>query len=260
MTNQPKLGSWRNDREQAGTHEDYDYIHLLPKLKLGNQTDIVDLRQYCSTVEDQGYLASCVGNAVVGALELLLKRDGHPYKELSRLFVYYNSRLMHNEQFLDEGTYIRLAMGTLSSLGTCTEKKWPYDISRVFDRPSWGSYRDGHVHKIKSYYRIFASGNELIEQIKTSLRSKHPVVFGMQVDYDYLNVNSTGVIHLPQGELVSMGGHAQLIVGYDDNKRVFIVRNSWGESWGHKGYAYLPYEYLDLAWANDFWVATSVSE
>lgn len=216
---------------------------------------VLDLRKWCSPIENQAQAGSCVGNSVVGALEFLQIRNGRPYTDLSRLFVYYNSRLMHGEADQDNGTYIRIAFGTLSSLGTCSEKTWPYDLNNLFIRPSWGSYREAYPHKITSYYRITAThGAALVDAIKRALRAQHVVVFGMIVDDDYIMVGSDGVIAMPKQKRLNPGGHAQVIVGYDDNKRHWIVRNSWGTGWGDKGYAYVPYDYLDASNANDFWV------
>ncbi|MGD0362535.1 MAG: C1 family peptidase, partial [Bryobacteraceae bacterium] len=43
-------------------------------------------------------------------------------------------------------------------------------------------------------------------------------------------------------------------VGYDDATQQFIVRNSWGDAWGLKGYCMMPYGYLtDANLADDFW-------
>lgn len=252
-----KVGAWRKDKTQPGQHEDYRFEEAISKLKILRQSGDVDLRRYCSEVEDQGEIGGCVGNAVVGALELIENRDGHPYVELSRMFIYYNSRLMHNDQNNDSGTYIRIAMGTLSSLGTCAETKWPYDPSKYNVRPTWGSYREAYAHKINSYYRIFAEGSQRTEQIKQALRSEHPVVFGMTIDESYFYVGRNGVVKMPD-KRDFIGGHAQLIVGFNDARRVFIVRNSWGTSWGDNGYAYVPYDYLDAGEADDVWVPTSV--
>jgi C1A family cysteine protease len=56
-----------------------------------------------------------------------------------------------------------------------------------------------------------------------------------------------------------MGGHAVLCVGYNDRKQRWIMRNSWGKSWGDKGYFYLPYNYLlNNNLAGDLWVLTTV--
>ena len=64
---------------------------------------------------------------------------------------------------------------------------------------------------------------------------------------------------MPQPGDKVRGGHAVTAVGYDDFQEVFIVRNSWGEGWGDKGYFYMPYAYItnpDLA--SDFWAINMV--
>ena len=250
-----RLGGWIRDARMPGveSHVDYDYATLsLPQLETGLT---IDLRKWSSPIEDQSSLGSCVGNAVVGALELLRIRDGLPSIDLSRLFVYYNSRLMHQSATVDEGTYIRLAMGTLSSLGTCPEAKWPYVTSMVFTRPTWGSYRAAYANKIGSFYKIFSTGQERIDAITNALRAGHPVVFGVDVDQDFqTNVDHDGLIDMPKSTRVGVGGHAMVIVGIIPEKRLLIIRNSWGEIWGDKGYGYMPFDYLDACNANDFWV------
>jgi C1A family cysteine protease len=62
------------------------------------------------------------------------------------------------------------------------------------------------------------------------------------------------VLSLPGPKEKLLGGHAVLAVGYDNAKQVFIVRNSWGTSWGQKGYFTMPYAYLtDSSLADDIW-------
>lgn len=259
-----KLGGWRPDSTLAEHNPNDNYMfddHETKILSAGSNVydpsiehnGVLDLRKWCSPVEHQSAAGSCVGNGVVGALEFLQIRNGKPYQDLSRLFVYYNSRLMHKSQEKDEGTYIHLAFGTLSSLGTCSEEKWPYDLTKLFIRPSWGSYREAYPNKIDSYYSIGGTGQTRIDFIKRALRAQHVVVFGMIVDQAYMNYTG-GRVDMPQKTRVNSGGHCQVIVGYDDNTQCWIVRNSWGTGWGDKGYAYVPYAYLDASDANDFWV------
>jgi C1A family cysteine protease len=213
----------------------------------------VDLRRLCSPVENQWHVGSCVANAIVGALEMLKIRDTGKHTELSRLFLYYNSRLMHRAVNVDKGTYIRLAMGTLAGLGTCTEAKWSYDPARVNIRPSWGSYREAFPHKIDKFYSIDADGDERTSFVKKALESIHPVVFGMSVDQAFMSY-AGGVLVKPTGD--SLGRHAMMICGYNDNEGCFTVRNSWGTGWGEEGYVKLAYDYFDEAHARDFWVPT----
>jgi C1A family cysteine protease len=61
------------------------------------------------------------------------------------------------------------------------------------------------------------------------------------------------------GEAV-VGGHCVVAVGYDNSKRQFIIRNSWGTGWGLAGYFMMPFEYLITpTLANDFWTLRSVT-
>lgn len=250
-----KIGSWIPELDTLDVTGKVFSEDFAPKLSLlaeASAQSSCDLRYLCSGVENQRQLGSCVGNAVVGALELLLQLEGKPYMELSRLFVYYNARLGHSAQEKDEGTYISLAMESLSRVGVPSEEAWPYDTTKVFIRPSWKAYQQAYGHKINSYYRITATGENRIAEIESAIRAKHPVVFGVPV---YPQIRScTGHIELPQGE--SLGGHAMLLVAFNSETKQFIVRNSWGTSWGDQGYASIDYAYFDAVSGADFWVCT----
>lgn len=214
---------------------------------------VLDLRQWCPPVDDQGQLEDCVADSTTGGLEFIEIRDGKPFVKKSRLFLYYNARLQTQDTDKDEGTYIRLAFATLTSLGTCTEATWPYDGNNVFIRPSWRSYQEAFPHKITSFYSIQAAGQDLIDQIKQALQAQHPVVFGMTVDNDYMSYTG-GIMPMPRPTRTGAGGHAQLIVGYDNNTQTWLVKNSWGTGWGESGYAHVPWAYLEVSKASDFWV------
>ena len=59
---------------------------------------------------------------------------------------------------------------------------------------------------------------------------------------------------MPKKNEQSIGGHAVVAVGYDDETKRFIVRNSWSNKWGQKGYFTMPYDYLlNEGLADDFW-------
>lgn len=227
-------------REPAASPVDFEYI---------------DLRPYCSPVEDQAQTSSCVAQAVVGALELLQIRNGQPYQDLSREFVYYNARLMHRAQEVDAGTFINLAFETLTTLGTCSEATWPFDVEKVFVRPSVAAYREAYPHRTSEFYAIAETGETRNERILDALRDRHGVVFGMTVDADYEALQGP-LVAMPRSVRQNPGGHAQLIVGADVKSRLWIVRNSWGTGWGEGGYAYVPFDYLPASDASDFYVAT----
>lgn len=253
-----KLG-WR---PEPADERDLDFQKLVSALNFaladGTQPS-VDLRPWCSPVENQLNANACGGNAGVGALELLENLRGDPYVELSRLFLYYNARAEVSEAEIDEGSYMRCVMGSLAKFGICPEIEWPYDTSKVLIRPSWKSYRSAFAHRIKSFYKIFETGNERIERIKAALLNKHPVVFGCKV-FEAFKYYKSGKVAMPESSGKLLGGHAMVIVGFDNEESTFIVRNSWGESWGESGYCKMPYAYLEAAEADDFWVPTLAVE
>jgi C1A family cysteine protease len=92
--------------------------------------------------------------------------------------------------------------------------------------------------------------------MKGCLASGYPFVFGFSVyeSFESPEVLDTGVVPMPSDGEAQLGGHAVLAVGYDDATARFIIRNSWGTSWGDGGYGYMPYAYLtDSDLAADFW-------
>ena len=70
---------------------------------------------------------------------------------------------------------------------------------------------------------------------------------------------------MPSGGVI--GGHCNMVVGYNDamsnldgSAGAFIVRNSWGTSWGAAGYGYMPYGYADQGYMASGYVITAESE
>jgi C1A family cysteine protease len=211
----------------------------------------VDLRPLCSRVEDQETLGSCTGNALAGALEFLERQDKISFVDFSRLFIYYNERIIEHTVNSDAGAMIRDGIKTLSKQGVCSEKNWPYVISKFNVRPGAGCYKEASRHKITSYHRIVS-----LDEMRACLAEGFPFVFGFTVyeGFESQQVAKTGVLNMPKSGESVVGGHAVLAVGYNDAKKRFIVRNSWGEDWGMKGYFTMPYQYVaDRNLSDDFW-------
>ena len=211
----------------------------------------VDLRPFCSKIEDQGNLGSCSANALAGALEFLEIKDKVHYADLSRLFIYYNERVIEHSVKSDSGAMLSDGIKTLAKQGACIEKKWPYVVSRFAAKPNAACYKEASDHQITSYHRILA-----LDEMRTCLAEGFPFVFGFTVyeSFETPQVARSGIAGMPQpGERV-VGGHAVVAVGYDDLQKRLIVRNSWGPQWGMKGYFTMPYAYVaDRNLSDDFW-------
>ncbi|MBU0634282.1 MAG: C1 family peptidase, partial [Candidatus Omnitrophica bacterium] len=86
------------------------------------------------------------------------------------------------------------------------------------------------------------------------LAQGYPFVFGFTVyeSFEAKKVSRTGIVNMPKRTERAIGGHAVLAVGYDQNEKRILVRNSWGNKWGQNGYFTMPFKYLETL-AADFW-------
>ncbi|HTY62531.1 MAG TPA: C1 family peptidase [Acidobacteriota bacterium] len=211
----------------------------------------VDLRAHCSPMENQGRLGSCTANALVGMLEYLEVVHGIPFVDLSRLFVYYNERVIEHSVNEDSGAMLRDGIKTLVKQGVCLEKNWPYKIAKFADKPPAPCYREALNYQALSYQRILT-----VNEMRACLAEGFPFVFGFAVyeSFESEEVARTGIVPMPTSTERQLGGHAVLAVGYCDANQRFIVRNSWGKDWGLQGYFMMPYAYLaDRYLSDDFW-------
>jgi C1A family cysteine protease len=226
---------------------------VMPPVKLPRS---VDLRQKCSPIENQGQLGSCTANALAGNLEYLKILEYHKNLDFSRLFIYYNERVISHTTGIDSGASLRDGIKTLVKLGACPEKEWPYDIDRFTVKPTENAYQDALNYQITAYYRIIT-----LNQMKQTLATGYPFVYGFSVyeSFESEAVSKTGIVPMPADTEHLIGGHAVMAVGYDYSKQQMIVRNSWGTSWGDKGYFYMPYNYISNSnLASDFWTVRNM--
>ena len=125
-------------------------------------------------------------------------------------------------------------------------------------KPSNICYEQAKHHKSVKYHRLVNN----IDTLKSCLEQGYPFIFGFAVydSFESTKMSNTGMMEMPKQEDKSLGGHAVLAVGYNDEKEYFIIRNSWGSNWGDNGYFYMPYKYiLNKKLASDFWTIQKIS-
>jgi len=256
MSRPSKINAWYGWLPDRPDHRDQLYATIArPPRRLPPS---VDLHAQCSGVENQGALCSCTANALVGNLEFLEKKAGVTVTDLSRLFVYYNERALEGTANEDSGAFLRDGIKTLVKKGVCPEEEWPYIISQFAAKPPAACYRHAEDHQVLSYHRILT-----LTEMRMCLAEGYPFVFGFTVyeGFESDQVAKTGQVNMPKPNERDVSGHAVMAAGYDDAKRRFLIRNSWGTNWGLKGYFTMPYDYLaDRNLSDDFWTIRVIED
>ena len=248
----------------------YGWIPQLPDLRdarlaVPKVTDLppsVDLSKDAAMppIYDQGQLGSCTANAIAAAVDFENHRQNKEFVTPSRLWIYYQERVIENTVEQDAGASIRDGMKAVSKLGVCPETDWSYDIATFAKKPPQSDY----VSALKDTVLRYEAATQELFALKSVLASGLPIVFGFSVyeSFEGNAVAKTGVMPMPSPKESMIGGHACVLVGYDDAVDRFIVRNSWGTEWGKGGYFQMPYQYpTNTSLASDFWAvqATSVA-
>lgn len=217
----------------------------------------MSMRAEMPEVFDQGIIGSCTGQSVAAIIQHLYKKAGKPAGNLrhSRLFPYYNARELEGTANSDAGAVIRDVIKCASKYGSPFEAKWPYDTTHVFDKPPADVYTSATENPVRTY--------KLITQTKAgiigALSLGHPIVFGFTVyeSFESDAMSRTGMMPMPKPNERVLGGHAVVAVGYNLDKGLVEVRNSWGTNWGQEGYFFMPLEFILSRQASDFWILLS---
>jgi len=226
---------------------------LPPKFDLRDQSPC-----FLPDVYDQGQLQSCTANAIAAAIEFDRKKQGLPDFIPSRLFIWANERIMEHTLDSNCGASLRDGIKSVVKQGACPESEWPYDPPKFAVKPPPQCYRDALKDLVTSYSSLVQN----LDQLRGCLFSGYPVIFGFSVyeSFESPEVGQSGIVPMPQPTEARVGGHAVVAVGYDDGQQRFVVRNSWGDTWGMKGYCTMPYAYLtDPNLSDDFWTIRVVS-
>ena len=201
--------------------------------KLGATSYTLDLRPKLQPIRNQGNVECCVAFSSACMKEY---ESGVPYY-LSPSFIYH---LRDDPQHQDCMT-IPNALDILIKYGTCYESTYPQaDIQSALAIPT-DAYNEAVYFKIYSYVQI-----ELMDDLKDALNQFGPCLIAFPV-YNYSNqlwIQKTGDKF--------KGGHCMTVVGYDTSN--FIIRNTWGTSWGDNGYTYYPFSQWGSHW--EVWTCT----
>jgi C1A family cysteine protease len=221
---------------------------------------MVDLRNTACmpNIWDQEDLGACTAFAVGSAFAYTSLMERMTPFTPSPLFIYFNERTIDGDVNEDAGSTLSTGIRALRQYGVCPIDLCPYEPEKFKEKPSDKAYLEAAKHEVIGATQVAAD----VLAIKSALFKGFIVVLGIQVyeSFESAEVAATGVVPEPNLKKEEcIGGHAVALVGYDDTKKAFIMRNSWGENWGLHGYCLLPYGYIsDEHLASDPWIITSV--
>jgi C1A family cysteine protease len=207
----------------------------------------VDLRKDFSNIRNQGQQGSCTAYALTSIYEYILKSNKAEKADLSEAFLYYNSRKKAGDKDKDDGSSYHYAFESLVESGICEEFLMPYCDKDFTTEPTQEAYDDALQRRVKKAVNV----NRNIEDLKSALEDGYPIAISA-ILCDSFGKGHKGIISLPTEEELEKAQkegskhyrHAMVICGYNNDDKLFIVRNSWGTEFGDNGYCYIPYSYI----------------
>jgi C1A family cysteine protease len=220
---------------------DYKLAAFLPPLEVALPEECLTWLDYKTPVKYQGDLGSCASFAGVTIAEEYHNKVVGNSLDLSEQFLYDEAKKIDGMP-TEDGTYLRAILSVLKNTGVCEESYLPYEGKyppKNSIQP--GAYENAIKYKINSYASVEVGKTAM----KTAIFQKGPLLVGVQVFTNFMNVSSEGIVPSPRGDLE--GGHALPILGY--NRDGFIIKNSWSAFWGKDGYAVIPWDvWREISW------------
>lgn len=211
----------------------------------------VDLRPYCPTVGNQGKIESCVGWAVgYGALTIAraIQNDWTDKRYItaqanSALFIYNQIKQDEN---CGRGAKIDEAMELVTDKGTCLAKHFDRDVNNCTKTVNREILREAKDYIVSNYVTLFGKKDDpdvKVHKVRKALADGNPVIVGLKILKNFTTLKADNKYWHPNiGRQIAVGGHAMVVVGYNERFGAFRLMNSWGKEWGQKGFIWIRYK------------------
>ncbi len=251
-------------------------IHFVPLKKIESHLfnkfpRMLDLKMHQSEVKSQGLRGACTYFVITGLVESLIKKSTGQEIDLSEEYLAWAAKTKKKLRSEEEDSSVAVNAATVQDFGLMLEKDLPY-------QPSWfdkGFPCEGQKQKKNLDPICFAHAGPKSEQ-------KSKIISGSSFEFRDIGSSSLDIVRelsawktpvtisilahakmwdesAQSGDLFlnatskknckkkpkSCTGHAALIVGFDLDKKIFFLKNSWGKEWGKLGYGTIPFDYID---------------
>ncbi|GAB2886413.1 hypothetical protein GCM10027046_13450 [Uliginosibacterium flavum] len=219
------------------TAEQYQAIPQRSTYGAGDLPAAVDLTAKFPSPGSQGAQSSCVAWAVGYAVKSYQEALDHKWDVRTHTF---SPAYIYNQinRGFDQGSTFSDALNLLVSQGDALNEDMPYRANDWTTQPSQAAITSASHHLAKSWARILPG------DVKAALASGTPVLIGVRVYPDLRQLNTKNRIY-DNYSGTDEGGHALVIIGYDDAQNAYKFLNSWGDTWGISGYGYISYDLVN---------------
>ena len=189
-------------------------------------------------VRNQGSCGSCWSFGTVGIMESAMKKAGATLPDLSEQFlISCNKDGWSCNGGLTAHKYHYNTLGlNQTTIGAVLEADKPYMATN-------GTCTVAYNHPYKLSGWKFITGSEwdvpTVDQIKNAIYTYGPVTGGVCVGNAFEDYS--GGVFATNEDCGGSTNHQIILVGWDDATQSWILRNSWGTSWGENGYMRIKY-------------------
>ena len=199
---------------------------------------------------DQKQQPSCVGWAVAYALKSFQERTERGWPLTNNRHIMSPAYVYNQVKLPGGGAFFVDAFSLVLNEGVSSWATMPYNPRDDRTQPSAAARSEAANYKIADWGSVLRTTHaQFVREVKRHLVAQQPVVIGIPVKPDFYSLGENGNDIYDDTSGQTFGGHAIVIVGYDDARSAFKIINSWGTGWGFGGYGWIDYDASDeLIW------------